>query len=200
MSSSASWSKAVVFDMDGTLFISPFDWRRIKAELGVKEGLILDHLRSLPDEERRRKFELLEALERETVFKGKPAPGAKRILSRLRRWGWKLGILTNNSRPLTSWVLSRLGFRFDAVVTRDDGVWKPYPESVEKVLSLLEVSPERTVYVGDNALDIKTALPFPFPLVIIVNSDPALRAKFRGRVKFVDSLEGILKPISQIKW
>ncbi len=200
MSSNVSWHRAVVFDMDGTLFISPFDWRRIKTELGVKEGLILDHLRSLPEQERKKKLRLLEAMEKEVVLKGKPAPGVRKVLSYLKQTGWKLGILTNNSRPLTSWVLSKLGFNFDAVVTRDDGVWKPYPESVEKILSLLEVSPESAVYVGDNLLDIKTALPFPFRLIIIVNPDPALRAEFKDKVKFVDRLEEILKPISEIKW
>ena len=77
--------------MDGTLFISPFNWKRIKEKLGVKGELILDHLYSLPPEEKRGKFILLEKMEREAVSKGKPAPEAERILSLLKERGLKLG-------------------------------------------------------------------------------------------------------------
>ncbi len=199
MSWTTSSRRAVIFDMDGTLFISPFNWESIKKRLGVKNGLILDHLRSLRPREQRRKFEMLERMEREVVERGKPAPGAKEILEALKRRGWRLGVLTNNSRPLTSWILSRVGFNFDAVVTRDDGVWKPYPQSVEKILNLLGTSPRESVYVGDNLLDIKTALPFPFRRIIIINSDPHLRAKFRDRVDFVDQFDEILGLILEIK-
>ncbi len=181
--------------MDGTLFISPFNWKRIKEKLGVKGELILDHLYSLPPEEKRGKFILLEKMEREAVSKGKPAPEAERILSLLKERGLKLGVLTNNSRVLAEEILSRFPVEFDALITRDEGIWKPYPEAVERALDRLETTPEQTVYVGDNRLDIEAALPFKFAKILIINGSPQLRREYGKRVIFLNSFPEILGEI-----
>ncbi len=195
MCSTASWIKGVVFDMDGTLFISPFDWEKIRENLGVKGGLILDHLNSLPPLKRREKFLLLEKMEREAVSRGKPAPGAGRVLKILKDKGLKLGVLTNNSRALAEKILSTFPVKFDALVTRDDGVWKPYPQAVKKILQGMDLSPQQTVYVGDNLLDIKAALPFPFAKILIINNSPQLLEEYRGRVRFLHGFGDILREI-----
>ncbi len=195
MSSTSSLIKSVIFDMDGTLFISPFNWKRIKERLGVKEGLILDYLHSLPPEEKREKFLLLENMEREAVSMGKPAPGVDQVLSVLKRRGLKLGVLTNNSRALAEKILSRFPINFDALITRDDGIWKPYPEAVEKALNRLGTNPEHTVYVGDNRLDIEAALPFKFAKILIINGSPHLRRKYGEKVIFLNSFSEILGEI-----
>ncbi len=184
--------KAVIFDLDGTLYISPYNWRWMKDRLGVKDGLILDHLYSLEEPERTRKFQLLDEMEESAIEKGKIAEGALKLLNYLKKNGIKTGVLTNNSRRLAEKVLSNIPFDFDALITRDDGVYKPYPGAMETILKLLEVKPEETIYVGDNLLDIKAAEPFPLKATFIINDSEELREKFKSRVIFVSEIGEII--------
>jgi len=187
--------KGAIFDLDGTLFVSPYNWKEIKRRLGVREGLILDHLNSLEEPERSRKFKLLEKMEREATSKGKVAEGAKELINFLKDRNVKIGVLTNNSRELAKKLISKIKIPLDVLVTRDDGVYKPYPEAMNRALSLLGLKSEECIYVGDNVLDIKAAEPFTFRNVFIIDKVISEEAKkeYKNKVVFVNSLFEVIE-------
>lgn len=86
-------------------------------------------------------------------------PGIPGILDRLREAGVPLGIVTGKSRrswAVTSEIIS-LG-PFDVLVFDDDvRAPKPDPHGLELAIELLQVAPERAVYVGDTISDLRAA-------------------------------------------
>ena len=56
--------RAVVFDMDGTLVDSSYDWPTIRRQLGVSGASIIDDLNALAEPERSRKWAELEEIEK----------------------------------------------------------------------------------------------------------------------------------------
>ncbi len=77
------------------------------------------------------------------------------LLDALREDGLKLGLVSNAFDP--GWLLRRdleqMGIeqRIDvAVFSSEVGKRKPHPEIFERALTALEVSPERTLFVGDR--------------------------------------------------
>jgi beta-phosphoglucomutase-like phosphatase (HAD superfamily) len=52
--------QGVIFDLDGTVVETSYDWRRIREEIGAGETSILTHLESLAEPERSRKKLILE--------------------------------------------------------------------------------------------------------------------------------------------
>jgi phosphoglycolate phosphatase-like HAD superfamily hydrolase len=85
-------------------------------------------------------------------------PGLKELLEWLKpRCG--LAVATNRSSTIRA-VLSTHGLTafFDLVVSSLDVEHpKPHPESLIKILDFFHVGPEYIIYVGDSAVDEKTA-------------------------------------------
>lgn len=81
-------------------------------------------------------------------------------LKLLKEEGYKLGIVTNNSREGMQSGLNLLGLEhyFDVIITRDDvTACKPSPEGILKALDRLEMSVNECIYVGDSLADIHAA-------------------------------------------
>ena len=79
-------------------------------------------------------------------------PNVNSTLITLSKWGLKLGVVSDApSREAWMRICSvNLHHIFDAIVTFDDtGMHKPSPEPFEKISSLLKVSPENSLMVGD---------------------------------------------------
>jgi phosphoglycolate phosphatase-like HAD superfamily hydrolase len=53
--------------------------------------------------------------------------------------------------------MERFGLRFDVVVTRDSGLWKPSGAPVAEAITRLGVRPEQCLMVGDSRLDLESA-------------------------------------------
>jgi HAD superfamily hydrolase (TIGR01549 family) len=73
-------------------------------------------------------------------------------LKRLKEDGWKLGLVSNRSKPCQT-ECEELGLLhyFDfAYVAAEVNAWKPNPRIFDRALEYTGSSPERTVYVGDN--------------------------------------------------
>ena len=88
------------------------------------------------------------------------ADGAQELIDQLHADEVKLAILTNGQPSL----LTRYdGFAnvkplFSAIVTANDVErYKPHPEGIEKIMQLLNVSPEETLMIGDAESDIIAA-------------------------------------------
>ena len=79
-------------------------------------------------------------------------PNVNSTLITLSKWGLKLGVVSDApSREAWMRICSvNLHHIFDAIVTfNDTGMHKPSPEPFEKISSLLKVSPENSLMVGD---------------------------------------------------
>ncbi|MHA1208871.1 MAG: HAD family hydrolase [Candidatus Freyarchaeota archaeon] len=104
--------------------------------------------------------ETVEVYELEAASKTSLIPGAAEVLHKLKDTGFKLGVFTLNKNSVVTSLLSRLGISsiFDAVVARDDVERpKPDPLHLRKTLSLLGVSAEEAIVVGDHPNDIISA-------------------------------------------
>jgi phosphoglycolate phosphatase len=175
--------RGILFDLDGTLFDAPYDWPAIKRRLGVRraDGSILDHLGALPPDERRRKRAELEAIERRATRDGRLREGVPSLLDSLRARGLRLALVTNNHGRCVNEILTRYALRFDVVVTRDDGLFKPSAAPLLAAARRLGLKPPDLAAVGDNEFDNRAAHEAGMAYVIIVNADVE---RFTGRCDF----------------
>jgi len=80
--------KLVIFDMDGTLLVTPLDFDAIRAEIGLPEGMpILEAMGGLTDAERARANRVIDRHEAEAGEESQLMPGAERLLTWLRSRG-----------------------------------------------------------------------------------------------------------------
>ena len=145
--------EAVVFDMDGTLVDSRYDWSDIRQRLGVAGASIIDDLNGLPDPHRSRRWAELEDIERRASDGAILKDGAPEILALLAARDVATALVTNNSQGNTQRLLDRFGLRFDVVLTRDSGLWKPSGAPVTEAMRRLGASPRACLAVGDSRYD-----------------------------------------------
>ena len=163
----------VLFDMDGTLFIVPYDWARIRADLGSAETSILTHLGSLEEPERSRKWAILEAHEAQATRRARLRPGVPRLLKKLGEKGIRTALVTNNSRKNTDILLGRFGLAFDLVMTRDDGLWKPSGAPLVAAMARMGLLPVDCLAVGDSHFDVRAAREAGIPRIFVISRDGA---------------------------
>ena len=178
--------KAVLFDMDGTIWEAPIDWGEVRRRMGIPDDgrPIAHHLKDLSPEERKRKEEILRRFEEEGIKRGKPIPGASELLSFLRKKGIVCILVTNNSRSSAEAVLEATGLDFDAVYTREEGALKPEPEALLRPLEDFGVSPKEAVLVGDSHHDLLAAANAGIGNVILVSPSERARSFFPSSADF----------------
>lgn len=103
-----------------------------------------------------RSAEVLPLFERQ----GQPRrhPGITRLLRELERRGLAMAVVSSRRRQALDQGLesTRLRPHFRAVVGLDDvREPKPSPEGLRLAMSTLGVTPDRTLYIGDNDLDVE---------------------------------------------
>lgn len=87
-------------------------------------------------------------------------PGAREAVGSLREKGFQTGIVSTKYRSRIEKVLRRenLSDAFDVIVGGEDvSAHKPDPEGLFRAIESLGASRERTLYVGDSAIDALTA-------------------------------------------
>ena len=163
----------MLFDLDGTLFDADYDWPWIKAQLGMAhlDGSILDHLQSLDDDERAECERFLERVEDAATEGGRLHEGAPALLRHLRDLGLKRALVTNNRRRNADRVIARYGLDFDAIVTRNDGVYKPSGAPLVQAARQIDCPLDGVVYVGDNELDVRAARDAGVGHLIVIGDD-----------------------------
>ncbi|MFO8033831.1 MAG: HAD family hydrolase [Candidatus Bipolaricaulota bacterium] len=151
--------RAVLLDMDGTIWDSPVDWAQLRSNLGLPEDgrPIVEHLKHASSEERARGLSLLEEHEARGASHGRLMPGTHELLDLLSRKRLRSALVTNNSRTSVEKVLSQHHLHFDVVVSRDEIPMKPAAEAFLEPLNVLGCSPDEAVAIGDTHLDVWAA-------------------------------------------
>ena len=145
---------AVIFDMDGTLTRPNLDFDLIRAEIGIVASPILEAVGRMTAEQRARAEAILCRHESEAAATSELQSGAAEVIAALRRAGWRVALMTRNSRASTRALQDRHGLTFDFVRTREDGVFKPSPEPIFDICRALERDPVASFAVGDYHYDI----------------------------------------------
>jgi HAD superfamily hydrolase (TIGR01509 family) len=150
-----------VFDLDGTLTLPVHDFSVIRRALGVPKGTdILGYLASLPPEEAQPLHEKLEELETGLLERIEPAPGLLPLMGALHRRGFRLGILTRNTRSVACRTLQLLGvgafFPEESVLGRGCVSPKPDPEGLYRLSEQWGTAPGELIMVGDYLFDLQT--------------------------------------------
>jgi len=148
--------KLVIFDLDGTLLVTPLDFDRIRAEIGLPEGVpILEAMDGLTDAERARANRVIDRHEAEAADESQLMPGAEDLLAWLRSRGIKVAVLTRNSRASVERAVRRHNLVFDAAVAREDNKPKPSPAGVHCLMDRCGAGPAETIIVGDFRFDVE---------------------------------------------
>lgn len=167
-------TKAVIFDLDGTILNSlpliHLTFQEVFREMGLPwgNGEVLKTV-GLPLREVAAAYapgRAEEFLERYASFQKerqekmlKAYPGTREALQTLRDRGYRLALATSKRRLATEAGLSISGLsRYLEVVVTVDDVAKPKPEPdiLYKTLELLGLDNSQAVYVGDSWYDIMT--------------------------------------------
>lgn len=170
---------AVLFDMDGTLIENAYPFVQAKSEIlellrgrgiSVPEDLYgsiasllveLGKLGPAGDALKSEVFRILAKYDEESTRDVKPRRGVVSLLRRLKREGYKVGLISNSNAEVVWRVLKKTGLQgfFDVVVTRECVErMKPYPDMVVFACRKLGVKPSRAIVVGDSWVDVEAGL------------------------------------------
>ncbi|MBL7130062.1 MAG: HAD family hydrolase [Candidatus Omnitrophica bacterium] len=87
-------------------------------------------------------------------------PYAKRLLVYLNKKKYKLAVASNRPAKFSDILLKHLNIKefFDYVLCKDQIKFgKPHPSILNKIMQKLKVSRQKVLYVGDMAIDVRTA-------------------------------------------
>ena len=93
------------------------------------------------------------------AHKTRPYPGVMELLHTLKAAGYRLGVVSNKHAPGVQALCARFfGDLLDIAVGNDDTrPPKPAPDSLLYAMERLGVTPAETWYVGDSTIDVVTA-------------------------------------------
>lgn len=164
--------RCVIFDMDGTIVDVPYNWGRIKRALGTGGRPILTYLSEISEPERSRKQRILENFEARATRRAVLKQGIPALLDSLRRSHVCSALVTNNSRVNVDALLSRFELKFDLVMSRESGFWKPSPEPFFEVMRRLGLTRKECCVVGDSRFDWQAARDAGIEAVYLISPEP----------------------------
>jgi len=192
--------KAVIFDLDGTITETFFDFDAIRLEMGLSKdaGPVWEAMAKMPAEQRRRAEKILSFYEQRAVTESSLNPGAVQTLQALRQAGLGIGILTRNTKANAFAVAERHGLKFDVVVGREQGPVKPDAFGVKKICEHFGIEPRESMVVGDYLFDIMCAKAAGAVAVLLTNHKKA--KEFAEYADFViDKLEQVVEIVQKHK-
>lgn len=172
--------KAVIFDMDGTILNTLEDLKNAtnyslrqfgmpersleEVRMFVGNGIRKLVERAVPSGTSEEKIAqvldvFLEYYEIHSADNTSPYPGILELVEKLKKSGIKTAVSTNKA-DVPAQELGRKYFNgiFDLIVGQQDGLKvKPAPDSVNKILSILDIQKKDAIYIGDSDVDVQTA-------------------------------------------
>lgn len=192
------FTKAVIFDLDGTITKPFFDFDAIRREMGLDEnaGPILEAMGKMTPVQRKKAQSILDYHEQRAVNESRLNDGAKETLDALAHSGIGIGILTRNKKSNALAVARKHNLKFDFIVDRDDGPIKPDAFGVLEICHRFGVKPQETLVVGDYLFDILCAKAAGAVSVLLTNHPKA--NEFAEHADFtIEKIDGILQIIKQ---
>jgi phosphoglycolate phosphatase len=175
--------KAIIFDLDGTLLNTLEDLadavNRVLVGRGfpmhtldeyryfIGDGTAMLITRALPEEQRNDDTiracleDFRQDYARNWNVKTRPYDGIKEMLDALTVRGLKIAVLSNKPHePTKRCVVDLLpNWTFDVILGQRDAVYrKPDPAGALEVAERLNIPPADFLYLGDSAIDMKTAI------------------------------------------
>lgn len=189
----------VVFDLDGTFVGASMGFDEVKERLRgrlEKEGISAELIGDLTpmyetlieisratgiDFEYLHSF--LVELEAERAKDSYLFEGSRELLELLKENGVKIALMTRSSRKATEYMLKKHGIEkfFDLIVTRDDVSpedVKPNSGHLKVILDHFDVSPTKTIVVGDHGYDLLPARELGC-LSVLITSNESGRMSFK---------------------
>ena len=184
----------ILFDMDGVVVEQRLDFLAIKQEIfGTTHGFILERMAELSPGERTRAEAILERHEAAAAATAAPMDGIVPFLAWMEDRRLRRGLVTRNSRKSVDRVLTRLGLRFDAVVTREDAPPKPAPDPVWLACRRMGLAPSAVLFVGDFEFDMLAGRRAGVRTVLLRNSAQAASDHADCSVDSLAELRGLLE-------
>ncbi|HEY1921790.1 MAG TPA: HAD family phosphatase [Tepidisphaeraceae bacterium] len=150
--------RAVLFDMDGTLTEPMLDFPRIKTEMGIGPGPILESLAALDESRRLLAEAVLLRHEKIAAEQSKLNAGCLELLAMLKSERISMAVITRNSRLSVATVTTRHNLEIETLITREDGPFKPDPFALSFACRKLGVKPDEAWMVGDGQYDVEAAI------------------------------------------
>jgi len=154
----AKLPRAILLDMDGTITEPMLDFPRIKAEMAIGNRPILEALAEMSAAEKRGAEAVLHRHEQEAAANSTLNAGCQEMLSWLERHRVKVAVITRNSRASVQTVCQKHGLKFEVLITREDGKFKPDPAPLLEACLRLNVAKEDVWMVGDGQYDVEAGL------------------------------------------
>lgn len=180
----ASARRVVIFDMDGTLTRPNLDFDRMREEIGLEPGPVLEAVRAMLPEDRVVAEAILQRHEDEAAAVSELQPGAAEVVAAVRAAGLSPVLMTRNSRRSVDVVLRRHGLSFDMIRTREDGAIKPSPEPIFDICRRLDADARQSWSVGDFHYDILCGAAAGCTTVLLL-TDEGARPDWAGQADHV---------------
>lgn len=186
-------AKVILFDFDGTIadsyegFLAIVEQLVDKYKLPKVSRLELEQLRDEGAEVLVKKFKIpfykipfiardMKKLQRQQLDRVKPFVGLSKVLLDLKDQGYRLGIVTSNSKENVNRFLKNNDCNFFDYIQSDVGLFGK-ANSIKKFLSKYRFSKDEVVYVGDEIRDIQACKKVGIKIVAVTwgfNSKPGL--------------------------
>ena len=210
--------KAILFDLDGTLLNTLDDLgdaaNRVLAAKGfpthtldeyryfIGDGTAMLITRALPKEQRSDDTirACLQAFRQDYArnwkAKTRPYDGVTEMLEELAARGLKMAVLSNKSHEFTKRCVADLlpEWTFDVVLgQREAFPLKPDPAGALEVAKRLNIPPPEFLYLGDSAVDMKTAIAAGmFPVGVLWGFRPAQELEKNGAQALIERPSEVL--------
>ncbi len=157
-----SSTRAIVFDLDGTLFHLPVDWKEVRKDLDALMGRSLDGApifdaiagTTEPGSQARKDlFAVIDRRELPASDSARPIDGAVDLVA-FAAARFRIGLVTMQGRLACRRVLLESGqlSRFEVILTREDSLSRK--EQILMALRAMSVPPADSLFVGDKRSDL----------------------------------------------
>ena len=146
---------ACLFDMDGTLTVPHLDFDRIKREMGIGNGPILESLEALTGDQKIAAAAVLHRHERESAESSELMEGCQPLLRWIDDQKIPRALITRNSRLSVNTVMQKHKLFFEVIISREDCRHKPQPDPLFLACNKMAVDVKNAWMIGDGSHDVK---------------------------------------------